>query len=221
MTEHVRRALIALLILGLAADVSAQAVGVVLDAETGGPVAGAEIVAGADSVIAVTGEDGGWQIRRPLPGVLQVRHIGYATGVIGGGEGRTIVTRLRRRPVNLGAIIVTAGRRLQRLADAVVATEVVSGREIRESGASDIGAVLTERTGIDLAGGHPNGAGAMLQGLDAERLLVLIDGQPFIGRMSGQVDLSRLDRRNRRLTTDRTRRHPRRRPHLRSRHGRP
>src|SRR5690606_37747334 len=78
------------------------------------------------------------------------------------------------------------------LADVPVPTEVVSAEEIRRSGASDVAAVLVERTGIQLQGGHPAGSGLMLQGLGSERVLVLVDGQPFIGRLSGQIDLSRL-----------------------------
>jgi len=32
----------------------------------------------------------------------------------------------------------------------------------------------------------------MLQGLGSERVLVLLDGQPMVGRISGQIDLSRI-----------------------------
>src|SRR5690606_14117614 len=36
------------------------------------------------------------------------------------------------------------------------------------------------------------GTGVMIQGLGSERVLVLLDGQPFIGRLSGSIDLSRI-----------------------------
>ena len=95
---------------------------------------------------------------------------------------------LTPRALPLDALVVTAGRRLQALKDVPVPTEVVSAEEIRRSGASDVAAVLVERTGIQPQGGHPSGSGLMLQGLGSERVLVLIDGQPFIGRLSGSID---------------------------------
>jgi outer membrane receptor for ferrienterochelin and colicins len=52
--------------------------------------------------------------------------------------------------------------------------------------------VLTERTGVELQGGHPAGSGLMIQGLGSERVLVLLDGQPFIGRIAGTIDVSRI-----------------------------
>src|SRR5690606_6114811 len=80
----------------------------------------------------------------------------------------------------------------QQLKDVPVATEVVAREEIERTGAADLSAVLVERTGISVEGGHPVGTGIMLQGLGSERVLVLVDGQPYIGRLSGSLDLSRV-----------------------------
>ncbi|NIR80445.1 MAG: TonB-dependent receptor [Gemmatimonadetes bacterium] len=88
--------------------------------------------------------------------------------------------------------MVTAGRSPQRLADVVVTTELVGRDRIEATGATNVAEVLSEQTGIHLDGGHPTGAGVMLQGLDAERVLVLLDGQPLGGRISGNLDLSRI-----------------------------
>ncbi|MGH7458398.1 MAG: TonB-dependent receptor plug domain-containing protein [Longimicrobiaceae bacterium] len=101
-------------------------------------------------------------------------------------------TALSERVIPLDSLVVTVSRRPQRLADVPVATELISRREIERTGASDLAAVLIERAGIVLEGGHPTGAGVMLQGMGSERVLVLVDGQPFIGRISGKVDLSRI-----------------------------
>lgn len=94
--------------------------------------------------------------------------------------------------LSLDQVVVSAARREQRLADAVATVEVVSRNDLERSGASDLSAVLTEHTGIELQGGHPAGAGAMLQGIGSERVLVLLDGQPLAGRLSGNFDLSRI-----------------------------
>jgi outer membrane receptor for ferrienterochelin and colicins len=201
MAERFAAALLAALFLGgmVPAGARAQervtATGRVIDIRTGEAVSGAAIARTDGTLAAVSDASGRWQVVQARPGeVLRVRHVGYAAeSVVVPAISSTItLVELTPRPVPLDALVVTSGRRTQRLADAVVATEVVSRREVRETGASDAAAVLTERTGIDLVGGHPTGAGVMLQGLGAERVLVLIDGQPFIGRVAGNIDLSRI-----------------------------
>jgi outer membrane receptor for ferrienterochelin and colicins len=199
MSGWTERACALALALTLAAAGSAAAQeggtsGVVVDATTGEPLAGATIVRSDGAVAAVTDGGGRWRVEGLAAGVeLRVVHVGYAerrfvAADLEAGE----PVELTPRPVALDALVVTAGRRVQRLADAVHATELVSAREIRETGASDAASVLVERTGIELSGGHPSGAGVMLEGLGAERVLVLVDGQPFIGRISGETDLSRI-----------------------------
>jgi outer membrane receptor for ferrienterochelin and colicins len=144
-----------------------------------------------------TAKDGTWRIGPVATGryELLVEHIGYAPierPVDVPLEDATLRLSMTARPLALDALVVTAGRRTQRLADAAVATELVTSREIRETGATDLASVLTERTGLELAGGHPVGEGVMIQGMGSERVLVLMDGQPFIGRISGSIDVSRI-----------------------------
>jgi outer membrane receptor for ferrienterochelin and colicins len=97
----------------------------------------------------------------------------------------------------LETVIVTAARREQRLKDAVVPTEVITRAEIDRTGATDIAALLQQFTGMQLDGGVASfggvggGQGIMLQGMDSRRVLILIDGQQVIGRVNGDLDLSR------------------------------
>src|SRR5690554_1684346 len=187
----------------LHAPLAAQRGGVVrgrvVEAGSGAAVASAVVsVADASERSVLTDADGVFRLEGLAPGThrLRVTHMGYAereveVEVTRAGE-VVVNVALTPRALPLDALVVTAGRRLQALADVAVPTEVVSADEIRRSGASDVAAVLVERTGIQLQGGHPAGSGLMLQGLGSERVLVLVDGQPFIGRLSGQIDLSRL-----------------------------
>src|SRR5690606_31627318 len=117
-------------------------------------------------------------------GTIGVRALGFLPTSVDLGGGDTVRVRLTAAPLALDRVVVTAARREQRLADAVVTTEVVGRREIEQSGATDLASVLTEQTGIQLHGGHPSGAGVMLQGIGAERVLVLLDGQPLVGRVA-------------------------------------
>ena len=190
-------------VLLLHAPLAAQRGGVVrgrvVEAGTGTAVASAVVrVADASGRSVLTDEDGAFRLDGLEPGAhrLRIAHLGYAereieVDVTRAGEVVVDVV-LTPRALALDALVVTAGRRLQALADVPVPTEVVSAEEIRRSGASDVAAVLVERTGIQPQGGHPSGSGLMIQGLGSERVLVLVDGQPFIGRLSGQIDLSRI-----------------------------
>jgi outer membrane receptor for ferrienterochelin and colicins len=190
----------AALVLGAAAAAAqgpAELRGRVVDAVTGAPIAGAAVVlAGADGAAATSGADGRWAIAG-LPGgelVAAVRKAGFVARTVRVRVPATaeLVVALAPEALKLDALVVTASRRVQRLADAPVTTELITREEIEQTGASDLASALVERTGIQLEGGQPAGAGVMLEGFGSERVLVLLDGQPLVGRISGQFDLSRI-----------------------------
>lgn len=184
-------------------DAAAQGVGVlagrVTEAGSGEPLGSVVVrVEGPRMAEVVAAADGTWRLGPLPPGpyVVRVEHLGYADAewevVLDPGGSVWVEVELTPRPISLDAVVVTASRRSQALKDVPVATELLTRAEVEQSGAADLSSVLVERTGIQLEGGHPNGAGVMLQGLGSERVLVLLDGQPFIGRLSGGIDLSRI-----------------------------
>ncbi len=193
-----RAGLILLAWLTPAASVAAQAVrGRVVDRDSGAPVAGAELEVAGTAVRVQADSAGRWSLRLPESGDyrLRVRRIGYAPASIplpAGSADTALLVRLSPLALPLGELVVTAARREQRLADVTVTTEIVDREQLEATGASDLSAALLEQTGIQLDGGHPSGAGAMLQGLSNERVLVLVDGQPLYGRISGTLDLARI-----------------------------
>jgi outer membrane receptor for ferrienterochelin and colicins len=173
--------------------------GQVVDASTGQaiPAATVQVEGGGLSRTVLAGNDGRWRIGAPF-GSYQVTAsvIGYAdaTSSVTSDRGATaeVVISLTPRALPLEALVVTASRRLQRLADAPVTTELITRRDIEAARVSDLSTLLTQRLGIQLEGGHPAGEGVMLQGLGSERVLILLDGQPLVGRLSGTLDISRL-----------------------------
>ena len=179
-------------------EVTGWLVGRVEEAGTGAAVAGATVrLQGPVTRAAATAENGTWRVG-PLPAgryTISVEHIRFAPAErsleVPNGDGPVRIA-MTERALALDALVVTAGRRLQRLADVPVATELITNREIRQTGATDLASVLTERTGVEVEGGHPVGSGVMIQGMGSERVLVLMDGQPFIGRISGKIDVSRI-----------------------------
>lgn len=92
----------------------------------------------------------------------------------------------------LERVVVTASRREERLKDVVVQTELVSRAALERTGAADLASALHEAAGLQIDGGTPAGVGVALRGFDSRRVLILIDGQPFVGRLAGHLDLSRI-----------------------------
>lgn len=174
--------------------------GTVRDAASA-PIAGATVrLEGRDTLVMRTDARGAWQAPRSIDGtyVLSVRAIGFrpfrsrAALTLGSASTAAIETVLEPAALALDQTVITAARRAQRLGDAVTTVEVVSRADLERTGASDLASVLTEQTGIELQGGHPAGTGVMLQGFGSERVLILLDGQPVAGRISGVFDISRI-----------------------------
>jgi outer membrane receptor for ferrienterochelin and colicins len=93
--------------------------------------------------------------------------------------------------VELDQIVVTGGRVEQRLSDAPVATEVISREEIERSGAEDLGEILEEHPGIQVSRDSFRGQSLSMQGLDRNRVLILVDGERILGGQSNTTDLTR------------------------------
>lgn len=87
--------------------------------------------------------------------------------------------------------VVTASRTAQRLAEAAVPIEVVTRAEIERTGARDAAEVLALQPSVQIERTFA-GAGAYVQGLEPQHVLILLDGQRLIGRVNGVVDLSRI-----------------------------
>jgi outer membrane receptor for ferrienterochelin and colicins len=89
-------------------------------------------------------------------------------------------------------IVVSTGTRTEHdAATAPVATEVTTREEIVGSGAENVAEALEESgSSVQTSTGF-NGTSLRLRGLDAEQVLILIDGQRVTGRIAGAIDLRR------------------------------
>ncbi|GBF51027.1 putative TonB-dependent outer membrane receptor [Leptospira ryugenii] len=90
-------------------------------------------------------------------------------------------------------ITVTATRRKGLLKDATITTEVINRKDIDAMGAKDISETLGNIPGIEVrpAQSGERGSTVRLQGLAAQNVLILVDGQRTTGRFSGSIDLTR------------------------------
>ena len=90
----------------------------------------------------------------------------------------------------LQEVVVTATRNEQLLSKVPVPVTVISRQQLQSMGAVLLQQVLAEQTGLFITSNH--GTGVQMQGLEAEYTLILLDGEPLIGRTAGTFDLSRI-----------------------------
>jgi outer membrane receptor for ferrienterochelin and colicins len=91
---------------------------------------------------------------------------------------------------SLDEVVVTATRTERRMGGVSVPVTLVGRDVIRRSGSLRLADILMEQTGLAVVQGF--GRGIQMQGLSPEYTLILVDGEPLIGRMGGVLDLSRV-----------------------------
>ena len=87
-------------------------------------------------------------------------------------------------------IVVTATRTDKSLAEVALPVTAIPAATLREQGLLRLDAVLASIPGLALVDDH--GTGLQMQGLSPEYTLIMIDGEPVIGRTAGTLDLRRL-----------------------------
>lgn len=87
-------------------------------------------------------------------------------------------------------VVVTATRTSREAEDVAVPVTVVTQEEIAAQGAARLSDVLAAVPGLFLFDNH--GLGIQVQGFSPDYTLILLDGEPVIGRMAGTLDLTRL-----------------------------
>jgi outer membrane receptor for ferrienterochelin and colicins len=99
----------------------------------------------------------------------------------------------------LDEVVVTGTRTERKVGNVAVPVSVINQYSIRQSGSLRLNDILQEQTGILITSGTGSGAvgggvfgnGVQLQGLSPDHTLLLLDGEPLIGRQGGVMDLSR------------------------------
>jgi outer membrane receptor for ferrienterochelin and colicins len=90
----------------------------------------------------------------------------------------------------LQTLVVTATRSERELGSLPIPVTVVQQSQLKSMGSLRLNEVLGEQTGLAIANDH--GTGVQMQGFAPEYTLILVDGEPLIGRTSGVLDLNRI-----------------------------
>jgi hypothetical protein len=105
-------------------------------------------------------------------------------------KARTLTVTLLEATEALDEVVVTATRTERSSDDVPLPVQLITEAQIDRIGALRLDEVLQEQTGLQMISDH--GAGLQMQGLSSDYILILIDGEPVIGRTAGTTDLSRL-----------------------------
>ena len=141
----------------------------------------------------VTDEEGRFHISLPSGTcLLTVGAVGYETATVKcntvqSGELKVI---LQEKIEQLKEVVVTATRTSREIDNVPMPVSIVGQEEIDRIGSVRLDDVLREQTGLMITSDH--GSGLQMQGLNSDYILILIDGEPVIGRTAGTLDLRRL-----------------------------
>ena len=105
-----------------------------------------------------------------------------------GAWGQTNQDTLKARDLN--EIVVTATRSERLMGALPMPVSVVGSKQIKAMGSLRLNDVLSEQTGLFIVNDHGNGV--QIQGFNPDYTLILVDGEPLIGRTAGTMELSRL-----------------------------
>lgn len=123
------------------------------------------------------------------------RHTRYlfitlSVSILSGSFPEKVVAQDSIATKQLQEVVVTATRSERALSELPVPVTVIQWQQIKNMGSLRLSDVLTEQTGLAIVNDH--GTGIQMQGFSPEYTLILVDGEPLIGRTSGTLELNRI-----------------------------
>jgi outer membrane cobalamin receptor len=174
--------------------------GRVTDAQTGEPVANANVVIAGSRFGTATDLDGRFQIANIPVGsyVAQIRLIGYNAQefpvVIAAGKTASLNVALKAEAVKFREVLVTATREPALSSEVAVATQVISRAQIERAAAQNVGELLENSSGLFIKNNGYLGSlkTVSIRGANDNQVLILLDGQRLNQAQGLAPDLSDL-----------------------------
>lgn len=164
--------------------------------QNGEPIPGVTVQSARLQIATITDYKGSFSIEIPdsvSTLELQFRHIAYKNRKVQfsiDSWQTSMPVILKENTLRSEDIVVTATRTAKQIEEIPTPIKVIGKDQIEKSAVFRLDQVLLEQAGLTLVPDH--GAGLQLQGFDPEYTLVLVDGEPIIGRTAGTLDLSRI-----------------------------
>ncbi len=158
------------------------------------PIPEANIIISKTNIGTTSNQQGKFQIKFPFTkGLkLEISCIGYETQIIELKEyNENLIIILKEKDYVTDEVVVTATKTEKKLKELPIRTEIITRDEIKNCGFKTLKEILYEQNGLNVIDNH--GSGVQVQGLDPAYTLILVDGEPVIGRTAGTLELSRLN----------------------------
>jgi len=95
--------------------------------------------------------------------------------------------------VDLDDVVVTAEYLPTEARNAIHKVSVLTQREWREQGISDLSELLQRQLTMNVSPDPILGNGLSIQGVGGQNIQIMIDGVPVVGRLGGEIDLTQLN----------------------------
>ena len=100
------------------------------------------------------------------------------------GQNKNVLDSVTHK--NLEEVVVTATRSERTLASLPMPVTLIGQKQIKAMGSLRLNEVLAEQTGLFIQNDH--GQGIQIQGFSPDYTLILLDGEPLVGRTAGTLD---------------------------------
>lgn len=97
---------------------------------------------------------------------------------------------MQEQQTELESVVVSATRTERNVEDVPLPVTVISGEQVQNMGSMRLKDVLEEQTGLNIVTDHGNGV--QVQGFNSDYTMILINGQPLVGRTAGTMELDRI-----------------------------
>lgn len=168
------------------------------------PLPGASVTLEPDHRTAIGNKKGEFEIRGLYTGTyaVKVTSVGfssYKTEVEITGGSKNITIKLLTAENGLAEVNINGDHHnpdnLIDMIHTVMPSTIITRKTIEQMGSRRLDEVLKEQTGLAIVsdiGSGSRAVGLQMQGFDSGYTMIMIDGQPMVGRNSGNFDLSRI-----------------------------
>jgi len=106
------------------------------------------------------------------------------------GQNSPIIFLVKQAVKETEEVVITATRTEKDVADVPTPIKVIPGTQIRQMGSLRLNEVLQEQTGLAVVS-DAHDTGIQMQGFNPDYTMILLNGEPVIGRTAGTLDLTR------------------------------
>lgn len=169
-------------------------------------LAGASVILEPDHKVAIADKKGNFELTHLYTGTysLKITAIGFTPytaeiEVKPGSNQLPLTIQLQPAASDLDEVNILKNHHnpdnLIDMVHSIMPSTVITRKAIEQMGSRRLDEVLKEQTGLAIVSDIGNGGravGLQMQGFDSGYTMIMIDGQPMVGRNSGSFDLSRI-----------------------------